>query len=141
MNFEKPLDKNPKFIAFIHDLFVKGHTNKDIASKVGVSGTTINKIVKQQKAKQPDKWKRNTPIFDAQGRMIYNPEFHGNNSKPFTEDELEYICKFHELDGAKSIGFALERTEYRIKSKIESLKKSGLYEYYKYLDKYYCRTA
>ncbi|CAM5660806.1 DNA-entry nuclease OS=Lysinibacillus sphaericus OX=1421 GN=LS41612_04505 PE=4 SV=1 [Lysinibacillus sphaericus] len=36
--------------------------------------------------------------YDKYGRMQYHPEFHFSHGKPFSESELEYICKFYEVD-------------------------------------------
>jgi len=71
--------------------------------------------------------------FDRQGRMKYNPDYHPNHGKPFTTDELIYICKFNEVDGARSLSLALGRTEMTIANKIFELKRYGLYEYYRSL--------
>lgn len=68
---------------------------------------------------------------DRYGRMMYHPDFHPNHKKPFTEEEMEYICKFYDIDGPRAISFALGRTEKTIMTKINTLKKSGLYEKYR----------
>ncbi|WP_052523802.1 hypothetical protein [Geobacillus kaustophilus] len=75
--------------------------------------------------------------YDRWGRMKYHPEFHHNQGKPFTESDLEYLCKFYEIDGPKSISLALGKTERTIRTKVDQLKKRGLYEYYKNLNKYW----
>lgn len=75
--------------------------------------------------------------YDKQGRMNYHPEFHFNHGKPFEPVELEYLCKFYESDGAADISFALGRTESTLRSKVNSLKKNGLFEYYKNCNKHW----
>lgn len=76
-------------------------------------------------------------IYDKQGRMCYHPKFHFNHGKPFTESELEYICKFYEVDEARTISFAIGRTEHTIRSKVDILRKKGLFEYYRTLNKHW----
>lgn len=75
--------------------------------------------------------------FDSQGRMQYNPDFHFSHGKPFTESDLEYMCKYYEIDGTKLMSLALGKTEMTIESKIRKLKKQNRYEYYKNLNKYW----
>jgi predicted ArsR family transcriptional regulator len=81
--------------------------------------------------------KGGTPEYDRHGRMKYHPEFHKNHEKPFTESDLEYLCKFYDVDGAKLISLALGRTEATVRSKLSNLKKRGLFEYYKNLNKHW----
>lgn len=75
--------------------------------------------------------------FDILGRMKYNPSYHENHGKPFTIEELEYMCKYYEIDGFRSMGFALGRTEHTIASKVSDLRKSGMFEFYKNLNRYW----
>jgi hypothetical protein len=75
--------------------------------------------------------------YDRWGRMKYHPEFHHNHGKPFTESDLEYLCKFYEIDGPLSISLALGRTQKIIMNKVSELKKQGLYDYYKNLNKHW----
>lgn len=74
--------------------------------------------------------------YDKHGRMQYHPEFHFSHAKPFSE-ELEYICKFYEVDHARTISFAIGRTEHTIRSKVDYLRKKGLFHYYKNLNKHW----
>nr|WP_275900502.1 DNA-entry nuclease [Anoxybacillus rupiensis] len=69
--------------------------------------------------------------------MKYHPELHPNHGKPFTESDLEYLCKFYEFDGAESISLALGKTEHTILTKVYDLRKRGLFEYYKNLNKHW----
>ncbi|MEJ8546601.1 DNA-entry nuclease [Brevibacillus borstelensis] len=69
--------------------------------------------------------------YDSMGRIQYHPDFHFSHRKPFTEEELEYLCRFYEVDDSRTISFALGRTESTIMSKVSDLKKQGLFEYYK----------
>lgn len=76
-------------------------------------------------------------VYDNYGRMMFNPTFHFNHGKKFTDEQLEYLCKFYEIDGMKSMAMALGKTEKVIGSKIAQLRRNGKYEYYKNLNKYY----
>ena len=69
--------------------------------------------------------------YDDANRMRYNPRFHPNHGKQFTEEELEYLCAFYEHDGLKSISMALGRTEMTVATKYMHLKKRGLVEKYR----------
>jgi hypothetical protein len=84
----------------------------------------------------PDAWKDGIE-FDRLGRMSYHPEFHQNHGKPFSEEDLEYLCKYFEIDPVRTIAFALGRTEHTCASKVTYLKKRGLYDYYKNLNKHW----
>lgn len=75
--------------------------------------------------------------FDKLGRMKYHPEFHPMHRHPFTESDLEYLCKYYETDPVRTIAFALGRTEHTLLTKISMLKKRGLYEYYKNLNRHW----
>lgn len=58
--------------------------------------------------------------FDEYGRMEYHPDFHPNHKKPVTLEEKIYIAKYMNIDGARTVGFALGRTEKSI-AQIKSL--------------------
>ena len=73
--------------------------------------------------------------YDKFGRMKYHPEFHYAHGLPFTNKELEYICKYHDVDDLRTLSFAIGKTETTIANKLSQLKKSGRYEYYKNLNK------
>lgn len=75
--------------------------------------------------------------YDKHGRMLYHPEFHFSHGTHFTESDLEYICKFSEVDHARHLAFAIGKTEHTIRTKISNLKRSGKYEYYKNLNKHW----
>lgn len=75
--------------------------------------------------------------LDCCGRMVYHPEFHHNHRKPWSVEDLEYLCKFYEKDHRRSIAFALGRPEGSIQTIVAKLRKDGLFEYYKNLNKYW----
>jgi len=74
--------------------------------------------------------------YDTSGRMLYHHEFHTNHGKVMEEEELEYLCKFHDVDGLESIALALGRTQMTLATKLTKLKKNGRYEYYRKLNHY-----
>lgn len=75
--------------------------------------------------------------YDNCNRMKYNPEFHFSHGKPFSASDLEYICKFHEVDGPRKVGFAIGKTEQTVSAKLNELKKKGLYQFYKNSNRYW----
>jgi hypothetical protein len=66
-------------------------------------------------------------------RMRYNPEFHENHGKPWTVQELVYLCSSYDGMKKADIAAALGRTHGTVLSKAYELKKSGRYEYFKNL--------
>lgn len=75
--------------------------------------------------------------YDGSGRLKYHPQLHPNKGKRLSESELEYLCKYYESDGMKSMSLALGRPEASLANKVKDLKKKGLFEYYKYLNKHW----
>lgn len=71
--------------------------------------------------------------YDIHGGMEYHPEFHFNHGKPFTLDEMIYLCKFYEIDGQRKMSYALGRVEHSVKTKVCELRKSGRFEVLKNL--------
>lgn len=72
-------------------------------------------------------------VYDRNGRMLYNQDFHDRQGHPFTLEELAYLCKYYEFDPLRTIAFALGRTESTLKRQESYLKKRGLYDHYKML--------
>jgi Mn-dependent DtxR family transcriptional regulator len=75
--------------------------------------------------------------FDNFGRMKFNPSFHPNQGKHFSDSDLEYLCKYYDYDSPSTIALALGRTEQSVTNKILQLKRLGLYEYYKNQNKFW----
>lgn len=75
--------------------------------------------------------------YDSCKRMKYHPEFHFSHGKRWEEWELEYICKFHFCDDLRTLGFALGKTETTVANQLTKLKKQGLFEHYKFLNKHF----
>lgn len=68
-------------------------------------------------------------------RLRYNPEFHENQGKPFTKDDLVYMCSMWDSMKKADIAMALGKTHGAVLSKAYSLRKNGLFNYYKKLGK------
>jgi len=75
--------------------------------------------------------------YDNYGRLLYHPVLHPNHKKPYTESELEYLCKYWEVDGMKTMGMAMGRPEHSLATKINLLRKDNLFDYYKNLNKHW----
>lgn len=75
--------------------------------------------------------------YDSQGRMCYHPEFHHNHYKKFTESDLEYLCKYWDYDDRRTLSYALGRPEKNLANTVSRLRKSGKFDYYKNLNKYW----
>lgn len=58
--------------------------------------------------------------------------------KPFTEEDLEYLCRFWDYDGQVLVAYALDRPPDNLCKKVYKLKKSGKFDYYKNLNKHWC---
>jgi hypothetical protein len=66
-------------------------------------------------------------------RMRYHPDFHENHGKPFSKEDLIYLCSAYEGTRKADIAFALGRTQSTIMTKAHSLRKTGRFAYYKKL--------
>ena len=71
--------------------------------------------------------------FDKQGRMDYHPEFHTTHGDPITPEEKIYIAKYYDVDDARTLGFALGKTEKSVMSYASKMRKSGEWDYYRSL--------
>lgn len=61
--------------------------------------------------------------YDKLGRMRYHSKFHFSHGERFAESDLEYICKYYEVDHTRTLGFAIGKTEHTIRSKVDKLKR------------------
>ena len=75
--------------------------------------------------------------YDTNGRLLYHPALHKRQGALWTDDELEYLCKFHDIDGLMTISLALERAQTTCASKLTQVRKNGKYWHYRNLNKYY----
>ena len=67
----------------------------------------------------------------SNGRMMYHPEYHFNQGKPWTTSELMYLCGVWGVRRVKDISMALGRTEGTCLQMKYYLKKRGEFEYYR----------
>ncbi|MCZ8514755.1 hypothetical protein O9H85_20465 [Paenibacillus filicis] len=49
--------------------------------------------------------------YDQSGGIKYHPVFHPKHGIPFTDEEMEYLCFFWDYDDARTLAFALGKTE------------------------------
>lgn len=66
-------------------------------------------------------------------RMRYNPEFHENHGKPWSTEDLAYMCSSWDAHKKADIAMAVGRTHTTILTKVHKLRKSGQFEHYKKL--------
>ncbi|WP_231247444.1 MULTISPECIES: hypothetical protein [Clostridium] len=64
--------------------------------------------------------------YDSQGRMFYNPQFHFNNGKAWSREDLQYLINWYDIIGPEEMSFALGRTIRTIESKVCILRKQGV---------------
>lgn len=69
-------------------------------------------------------------------RMRYNPEYHENHGKRFTEEDLAYMCAVYDSGTKRDIALALGRTESTVLAKAYELRKKGLFDKYKAMGKW-----
>lgn len=74
--------------------------------------------------------------YDCYYRLKYHPELHNRHGEPYSESELEYICKFA-ADGSALLSLAVGRPMTSVAAKITALKSSGKFFYYKNLNKHW----
>lgn len=71
--------------------------------------------------------------YDSQGRMKAHPFYHPNNGKPWTREDLFYLCKFWGYASTEEMSYALGRTVTCCATKVCLLKKNGRFTRYKKL--------
>ncbi len=64
-------------------------------------------------------------------RLKYSQEMCERHYKPFTTNELVYLCQYYGNISSRELAMALGRTQKAILNKISKMKKSGEYEFYK----------
>lgn len=68
-------------------------------------------------------------------RLRYNPALHENHGKPYTKDDLIYLCTMWDSRAKADIAAALGKTHSSVLNKKWYLNKIGLFEHYKKLGK------
>lgn len=66
-------------------------------------------------------------------RMKYHPEYHENHGKPYTLDDLIYMCSMWDSMKKAEIALALGKTHSSVLNKVHDLRKQGMFKYYKSL--------
>lgn len=72
--------------------------------------------------------------YDKFDRMQYHPDFHPNQGKRYSKEDLVYLCKFWNIDHRQSVAMALGRTEHTLASKVFRLRETGEFDYYRSLE-------
>lgn len=89
---------------------------------------------KKGKTCKSDKLNNASTVNDV---IQYKKEVYLNHNKPYTVEELEYLCKYYEADGAEYMSAALDRPISSIRTTVYRLKKSGQFDFYRNLNRYY----
>lgn len=58
-------------------------------------------------------------------------------ARKWSEEDLEYLCKYYETDGASSLSHVLHRNPRAVSYKYFALKRQGKVEFYKNINKYW----
>lgn len=72
--------------------------------------------------------------YKSNHRMMYNPNFHENQYKPWSNEDLAYLVQMRPAMKWKDLCMALGRTQSTCMNKYYMLKKKGLIDYYKNLE-------
>lgn len=75
--------------------------------------------------------------YDVCGRMQYHPSYHDKQGTKWTEEDVEYLCKYESIDQLETLAMALGRTKATIAEKLYRLKRNGKYDYYRNLNKHW----
>lgn len=67
----------------------------------------------------------------SNNRMRYNPEFHENHGKPYTRDDLVYMCAMWGSIPIADIAMAIGKTHGSVASKVYTLKRQGRFDHFK----------
>ncbi|WP_378937081.1 DNA-entry nuclease [Metabacillus herbersteinensis] len=69
--------------------------------------------------------------YEENGLMKYHHLFHPNQGLRYSDSDLEYLCKYYEVDGIESMAMGLGRSPKSIVQKVYVLKKQKIFEMYK----------
>lgn len=64
-------------------------------------------------------------------RLKYSPEMCTSHYQAYTTSDLAYMCCFYGVISSREIALALGRTQKSILNKVEKMKQSGEYDYYR----------
>lgn len=75
--------------------------------------------------------------YDSGGRIKFHPLLHDKQGEKWTEEDVEYMCKYADIDNLETLALALGRTKATVSSKLGRLRKNGKFEYYRNLNKHW----
>ena len=64
----------------------------------------------------------------------YDPELHENHKKPWLKEDLIYLCKYYDGTAKGDMALALGRTYAACAQMALSLKKCGIFSFYKSME-------
>ncbi|WP_242954823.1 hypothetical protein [Clostridium massiliodielmoense] len=64
--------------------------------------------------------------YDRWGRMYYNQQFHFNNGKAWSREDLQYLINWYDIIGPEEMSFALGRTIKTVQAKASQLRKEEI---------------
>ena len=67
-------------------------------------------------------------------RMLYDSDFHENHNRPWSQEDLIYLCKMYGAMDKHSLSLALGRTHSTLLTMAYKLRKDGLFDHYKMMD-------
>lgn len=76
-------------------------------------------------------FKEGVEYYASSGRMVYNPEFHENHKKPWSVQDLIFLCSSYDGMKKRDIALALGRTEMTVFEKAKQLRAEGQFEFFK----------
>ena len=129
LNHYWTLEDEREFIQLKDDMTAEElaeHFNRDIYEVI-VEGLHIKRL--QERLEQLER--EEGLEYNSMGEMLYNPLYHAPKGKPWTTEDLVYLCKYHDIDGIKKISLALDRTPRTCGSQIGNLRTSGMYQHYR----------
>jgi hypothetical protein len=129
LNLYWTLEDEREFIRLQDDLTAQElaeHFNRDIYEVIVLSLHVRRQNEQMKKAEDEEDLE-----YSKHGDLLYNPIYHQPKGKPWTPEELRYLCQYHDKDSIHNIALALERTTRTCKSQVVNLRKAGLYEYYR----------
>lgn len=68
--------------------------------------------------------------YDKWHRMQYDPEYHDNHNKPWTVNDLAFLCGQYKSMKKLDLSLALGRTHRTILSKASQLRKEGQFKHF-----------
>lgn len=76
-------------------------------------------------------YKDGIEFYVSSGRMVYNPEYHDNHKKPWSVQDLIFLCSSYDGMKKRDIALALGRTEMTVFEKAKQLRAEGQFDFFK----------